>query len=354
MSFKSGFFNSLNGDRKYYASDFSNLIDSLVIDGVFASIGTAFTVEATSGYVVNVGVGKAWFNGTWSYNDEVMSITAPLPELLLDRIDAIVLEVNTMDSVRNNSISYITGSPASTPSRPTLTKEELIHQYPLCYIYRKANSSEITQADITNMVGTEETPFVTGILQTISLDVLLGQWRSQLDQFVANETTELDNWTTAKETEMGAWFDQMKADMEREQALLDSWIASEQSDFLAWFDSMKNQLSKDAAGNLQLQINDVVQQVNDITQREFERYYSMVNKIIDINKDSSGNTTSIVETSDEAVCTTTFATTDSGKTITTVCVPVNGLFNYTKTVLIETVESGTKITESYTQTSKEV
>ena len=83
MSFKSGFFNSLNGDRKYYASDFSNLIDSLVIDGVFASIGTAFTVEATSGYELNVGVGKAWFNSTWSYNDEVMSITAPRPELLL-------------------------------------------------------------------------------------------------------------------------------------------------------------------------------------------------------------------------------------------------------------------------------
>ena len=197
------------------------------------------------------------------------------------------------------------------------------------------------------MVGTEETPFVTGILQTISLDVLLGQWRSQLDQFVANETTELDNWTTTKETEIGAWFDQMKADMESEQALLDSWIASEQSDFLAWFDSMKNQLSKDAAGNLQLQIDDV-------TQREFERYYSLVNKTVDINKDSSGNTTSIVETSDEAVCTTTFETTDTGKTITTVCIPVSGSFNYTKAVLIETVETGIKITESYTQTSKEV
>lgn len=239
MSFKSGFFNSLNGDRKYYASDFSNLIDSLVIDGVFASIGTAFTVEATSGYKLNVGVGKAWFNGTWSYNDEVMPITAPLPELLLDRIDAIVLEVNTMDSVRNNSISYITGSPASTPSRPTLTKEESVHQYPLCYIYRKANSSEITQADITNMIGTDETPFVTGILQTISLDVLLGQWRSQLDQFVVN-----------KENEVDTWLDQMKTELENEQTLLDEWIASEQADFLSWYQSMKDQLSEDAAANL--------------------------------------------------------------------------------------------------------
>lgn len=294
MSFKSGFFNSLNGDRKYYASDFSNLIDSLVIDGVFASIGTAFTVEATSGYKLNVGVGKAWFNGTWSYNDEVMSITAPRPELLLDRIDAIVLEVNTMDSVRNNSISYITGTPASTPVRPTLTKEELVHQYPLCYIYRKASSSEITQADITNMVGTEDTPFVTGILQTISLDVLLGQWRDQLDQFVVN-----------KENEVDAWLKQMKTDLANEQRLLDEWIASEQADFLAWYQSMKDQLSKDAAGNL----------LNKIDKNEIKNI--LLSGFVDGSKEFSDDGLVITSTaSDGRVLTKTFSSDFS--TMTTV------------------------------------
>ena len=42
MSVSSGFFNSLNGDRKYNAAQMSAIFDGLIIDGVFASIGTAF------------------------------------------------------------------------------------------------------------------------------------------------------------------------------------------------------------------------------------------------------------------------------------------------------------------------
>lgn len=46
MSVSSGFFNSLNGDRKYNAAQMSAIFDGLIIDGVFASIGTAFAVKA--------------------------------------------------------------------------------------------------------------------------------------------------------------------------------------------------------------------------------------------------------------------------------------------------------------------
>ena len=49
MSVSSGFFNSLNGDRKYNAEQMSAIFDGLIIDGVFASIGTAFAVKAAGG-----------------------------------------------------------------------------------------------------------------------------------------------------------------------------------------------------------------------------------------------------------------------------------------------------------------
>jgi len=120
-----------------------------------------------------------------------------------------------MESVRANSIKIIKGTPSSAPVRPTLENEGNIHQYPLAYIYRKFGSTVITQANITNMVGTDSTPFVTGIIQTISLDELLGQWQDQLDQFVANE----------------------------------------EADFSDWFNNLQTQLSGDVAGNLQLQID---------------------------------------------------------------------------------------------------
>lgn len=237
MSVSSGFFNSLNGDRKYNAAQMSAIFDGLIIDGVFASIGTAFAVKAAGGLTVNVGIGKAWFDHTWTVNDSILPMTAPEAEVLLDRIDAVVLEVNGMESVRNNTIKFVKGNPSSAPSRPTLTNEGNVHQYPLCYIYRKYGTAVINQADITPMVGTESTPFVTGILQTISLDELLGKWQDELDRFTDARSKEVDDWIA------------------QEQTVLDQWIASEQADFLAWYNQMKDQLSGDVAGNLQLEID---------------------------------------------------------------------------------------------------
>lgn len=255
MSVSSGFFNSLNGDRKYNATQMSAIFDGLIIDGVFASIGTAFAVKAAGGLTVNVGIGKAWFDHTWTVNDSILPMTAPEAEVLLDRIDAVVLEVNGTESVRENTIKFVKGNPSSAPSRPTLTNEGNVHQYPLCYIYRKYGTAVINQADITPMVGTESTPFVTGILQTISLDELLGKWQDELDRFTDARSQEVDDWIAQEESDFTAWFNKMKSDLRQEQTVLDQWITSEQADFLAWYNQMKDQLSGDVAGNLQLEID---------------------------------------------------------------------------------------------------
>ena len=218
-----GFYNSI-GDRKYDAIQMSELFDGIINDGIFASIGTGFVVKADTGNIVNVGIGKAWFNHTWTKND--------------------VIEVNSSIEVRDNFIKPIKGTPSSTPVTPTLSKNGNLYQYPLCYIYRKAGSTEIKQTDITNTVGSEETPFITGLMQTISLSELLGQWEDELDQFVKDETADFDSD-----------YQQLKRNMEAAAAVLTEWTKGEQQTFLDWFESMRNQLSTDAAGNLQLQLD---------------------------------------------------------------------------------------------------
>ena len=311
MSITSGFFNSVNGDRKYDAMQMSSIFDGLIIDGIFASIGTAFVVKATTAQTVNVGIGKAWFNHTWTLNDAVLPLECPDSELLLNRIDAIVLEVNTTETVRENSIKIIQGTPATDPSRPALIKEGNIYQYPLCYIYRALGSTTITQADITNMVGSDETPFVTGILKTISLNELLGQWEAELDQFMADQSNEVAKWTESQKTEMLAWFEDLKSDLLLEQQTLDEWIASEQSDFLAWYGQMKDQLSEDAAGNLQVQID----------KEETERL--LLTGFVDGTKVFSDDGTTIVSTaSDGRTLTKTFS--NSFMTMTTVLKSATG------------------------------
>ena len=221
---------------------------------MFSSIGSAFIVRAAGGNVVNVGTGKAWFNHTWTLNDAILSLEASDSDLLVDRIDAVILEVNAAESARENTIKIIDGVPASEPSRPTLVHTDSVNQYALCYIYRTAGSTEITQANITNVIGTEETPIVTGILQTISLNDLSLQWQSQLDELVANETAEIDSWTSDKKEEIDTWLADEKTGIE-------TWTETEQTEFEAWFQNLETQLSGDVAGNLQVQIDRINREI---------------------------------------------------------------------------------------------
>ena len=86
-----GFYNSdgAAGRRRYHASEMSRIFDGIIKDGIFASIGTCFAVDAYSGNTVNVGVGKCWFNHTWTENDAILPVDCGEAEQIADanRID---------------------------------------------------------------------------------------------------------------------------------------------------------------------------------------------------------------------------------------------------------------------------
>lgn len=207
MSLTYGFYNSVNGDRKYNAKQMAAIFDGIITNGVFMSIGDAFVVLAESGMNISVGTGRAWFNGTWTDNDSDIVLTLDAAEVILDRIDLVVLEINTSNDVRSNSIKVIKGTPASSPVAPTLIKNDTVNQYPFASIYVKSGTTVIVQSMITNKIGTPDCPFTTGILETVNIGTLLGQWQSQ---------------------------------------------------FEAWFDGVENTLSGDVAGNLLTKINEKV------------------------------------------------------------------------------------------------
>ena len=181
MAVTSGFFNSLYGDRKYTAEQFSALFNGLINDGVFSNIGTAFRVTAATDNNITIGIGRAWFNGIWVNNDALLPMTCNDPEVLLDRIDAVVIEINRTEAVRAGRIIFVKGTASGTPVNPTLTHDEGIDQYPLAYIRRKAGVSAVVQADITNCIGTSACPYVAGILETQNIDSIVAQWESEFD-----------------------------------------------------------------------------------------------------------------------------------------------------------------------------
>lgn len=235
MSISFGFYNAINHDRQYDAVQMSSIFDGIIRDGVYATIGDAMIVRTSQEMIVTVGSGRAWFDHTWTLNDTLYPLTLDLPELVLDRIDAIVLEVDASEDVRANSIKIVKGTASSNPERPDMVKTDDVHQYPLAFIYLPAGTTEIDQANITNMVGTSACPFVTGPLEHVTTDQLILQWQKQWE-----------NWLNIVKTNQ-ATFDEE----------LQNWQNEEKTQFLQWFYGLQYILDGDVAGHLQNQIDDL-------------------------------------------------------------------------------------------------
>lgn len=254
MAVTSGFFNSMNGDRRYNAEQMSAIFDGIINDGILANIGTAFTVTSTGGNSVEIGVGRAWFNSTWIYNDAILPLTLGDSDLVLDRIDAIVIEINHTDEVRKGDIIVVKGTPASSPVRPTLTNTEDVHQYALAYVYRKGDSTYFDQADITSMIGTSGTPYVTGILQVQNIDNIVAQWQQQWINWFAGEQVEGE---TAKKQMIDAWNQWFAGETSGDESEFNTWFAQMKSDFLTWFENLQAVLEPDAATALANKVTDL-------------------------------------------------------------------------------------------------
>ena len=241
MSVTSGFFNSLNGDRRYDARQFSALFDGIINDGVFANIGNSFKVTAAGGLQINIGLGRAWFNSTWVNNDAILPFTLDDSDQVLNRYDAVIIEVNTTNAVRKGDIKIIKGVAATNPALPTLMKADGVYQYPLAYIFREASSTSVNQASITNKIGTSDCPYVTGILQVQSIDNIISQWESQWIQ----------------------WYSDITADGAED--IHDS-IISMQTEFRTWFEALQAELSGDVAANLAASILELEMKFQNIEQ----------------------------------------------------------------------------------------
>jgi hypothetical protein len=340
MAFSYGFYDSLNHDRTYNATQLSMIFDGIISDGVYATIGNSFIVKASSlKNSVIVQSGRAWFNHTWNYNDADTILSGAEPSnAILPRIDAVVIDINRNEAYRENSIMWVTGTAASSPSRPSMLSTTDHFQYPLCYVYRRANNDVIRQEDITNMVGTSECPFVTGVIETVDTDSLILQWQSQWNQFIVDYEDNATDWINDQKADFTNFYNKFKNEMT-------SFETASNTEFDEWFANVKDVLDNNTAGKLQ-------NEIDELTETEFNHYYGLLTISTSINE----STGIITTTSDEATVTTTITSTESDDdtidTVVTTIVPKTGNFNYVRTTVITTNGDITSINTTYERKGK--
>ena len=212
----SGFYDSLNHDRRYSSIQFGSIFDGVIQDGVFQHVGSRLMVSQNSGMMISVGTGRAWFNHTWTYNDSILPLTVSQSEVILDRVDAVVLEVDAREEGRTNTIKIVKGTPTSKNAKPpALLKEKNRWQYPLAYIKVAAGVTSIRTADITNKVGTSDCPFVTAPLDKMSIDDLVKQWADQWQVFYENETTDMNKTNAFWKEQWRIWYAGQTAEIQQ-------------------------------------------------------------------------------------------------------------------------------------------
>lgn len=194
MSVTYGFYNSQSGDRKYDAIQMSSIFDGIIEDGIIQHYGNAMIVQESEGMTIKVGTGRAWFNHTWTLNDATLPLEVPQAEVLLNRYDAVVLEVDSRVESRANAIKIVKGTPASSPVKPTMISENDRWQYPLAYIYVGAGVTAIRQGNITNCIGTAECPYVTAPLDKMSIDDLVAQWQDEWSALYEKQKSDIETW----------------------------------------------------------------------------------------------------------------------------------------------------------------
>lgn len=198
MALTYGFYDSDDGDRKYSAAEMNAIFNGLINDGVFATVEGQFSVvpQSPESMKVNVKPGKAWFKNTWTVSDEIIPLTIDAASSTYNRKDSIVLEVDTRDVGRKNSIKVLKGANTTgTPQSINLLTMETAN--PGIYYRRLANvtvnkgAATITGADIEITVGSSETPFVTGLLEVNDIDDLFQKWQGDFDAWFENVQTQL-------------------------------------------------------------------------------------------------------------------------------------------------------------------
>ena len=183
---RSGFFNSIDGDRKYDADDISNYFLKLISNGVFATPANSMQIQAAGGMKVKVTPGWAFINCKWLRLDNDYYITLDKADVKCNRVDRIVLRLDPSDEARNITIQVKKGDAQEKAYLKSLERvKNGVWELSLGYVWVHANATEIRQSNIVDeRANTDVCGFVTGLIDQIDTTNLFAQYNDSFKEFM--------------------------------------------------------------------------------------------------------------------------------------------------------------------------
>ena len=201
-------------DRAISSEPLRNLLHRLFTDGILPDVSTNMQVVAGTGMNVVVKAGFAIVQGCLKLEENDRTLAIQASSATNDRIDTVVLRLNSNDDQRYCDLYVREGTPAQSPVRPNLVRSDSVYELGLADIFVSKTITSITQSKITDTRYEKER---CGVISSLS---------------------EYDTTTIYKQV----------------QTDLKEFKDTEQAEFLAWYENIKNILDESTAGHLQSEI----------------------------------------------------------------------------------------------------
>lgn len=200
-------------DRAISSAPYRKLLRELFSTGIMPTRSDNMQVAAGEGMSVLIRPGFAVVEGCLKLEEDTRTLLVQAADSTLDRIDTVVLRLDSNDSARVCDFYIVQGVPSLVPIRPELTRTGSIYEIGLADVLISKSSSKISDSKISD---TRFEAQRCGVVSSIS----------EID------TSTLDQ--------------QIRA-----------WSQEQQEEFSAWVESIKNILDESTAGHLQTQIDEL-------------------------------------------------------------------------------------------------
>lgn len=196
---KGGFFNSINGDRKYSAEEMNRPYKRLISDGIFATPqGTPSTdlqvLSADDGMNIIVKKGDGLLGEKWFENPSDLAITVASNTSIVPRIDSIIIQMDNTQNGRICNVVYREGEPNSNPEPPLINNVENIIEKRVANIRVAPGAVFIGQDLIYDLRGSSECPWITSLVQQVDTSALFLQWQTAYENFYNTSQEDFKNW----------------------------------------------------------------------------------------------------------------------------------------------------------------
>ena len=187
MAQKYGFFNSVNNDRVYDASDVAGFLSKFFTNGVF---NNTLAVSSNDNMTVSVATGNANINGYGYENTEALTLDIDDADSTLNRIDSVILRLDLTN--RQITVQVLQGDSATTPSQPSIVRTGSIYDLRLANILVSAGTTRITTDLITDTRFGSECGNVTQAVLSLDTSEIFAQYKQAFEDWFEELQVELD------------------------------------------------------------------------------------------------------------------------------------------------------------------